>query len=672
MPRKTLGGMMKILKKSLLLSTSLFCIIHGARAMEESPIKENGEQNHPIIRKAPSKLQEEGGRPKEDTQILQRNEDPHFLSSVSAKTHGLEKSEQETSVAQQSITDPKSSSTLLPARRVLSASFEEKSKLNPIKRRSHWENQYAPSHAIYSSDPTLSEDVKLQSLQGLTRGQLPLEDPHSVYFFNSEGTYSTLMQHHQTKPTLGVCFYGPDANGRINYVAEDLSYGKSSKKVRHKSVFAWTKKEGYDGDRDEYPIYTYASVQGFPMDRGHGIDFIITIDQEHHSSRDHKNYTPQNSIYNRQIRKDLVDKVRKGGGNFIEVPIYTSSPQTVEHKVPKKYSSTGNVEKYEIDVPVGFLFIERYEGQDRKLFYFPNFIDYEAIKGTNSISSYLELSNLFELKEASLYGSKFDVMKANVYSPDLSIDDIDRRIRGNSFIGHRLLSGRYQLQYKHNQALGNLIPKEAHQALVREVALRQLDQMAENEFTSVEYKLSQASTFLNDFKLTEIGQSLYDPQRAIDWFNRAKAQVEHESTVEEKLDLLTLVENRKELKGLLDRAALLKEIKLQALRDSTIGDKWWLISFLKDPEEKREWLQRIEEQIEENLERAIDEEDALCEKRELADCYAFGEKGVKIDSLKATELYREIIERDPSFREEIEYLNNFPFFKERGFEEKIR
>lgn len=351
------------------------------------------------------------------------------------------------------------------------------------------------------------------------------------------------------------------------------------------------------------------------MDRGHGIDFIITIDQEHHSSRDHRNYTPQNSIYNRQIRNDLADKIRKGGGNIEEVLIYTASPQTVEHKIPKKYSSTGKVEKPEIDVPVGFLFIERYEGQDRKLFYFPNFIDYEAIKGTNSISSYLELSNLFELKEASLYGSKFDILRPNIYNPDLSINDIDRRIRGNSFIGHRLLSGRYQLQYKHNQALGNLIPKEAHQALVREVALRQLDQMAENEFTSVEYKLSQASTFLNDFKLTVIGQSLYDPPRAIDWFNRAKAQVEHESTVEEKLDLLTLVENRKEFKGLLDREEFLKEIKLQALRDSTIRDKWWLISFLEDSEEKREWLQRIEEKIEENLARAMDEEDALCEKR---------------------------------------------------------
>ncbi|MBY0293173.1 MAG: hypothetical protein K2W92_07805, partial [Alphaproteobacteria bacterium] len=500
--------MMKILKKSLLLSTSLFCIIHGAEAMEDSPIKESGEQNRPTIRKAPLKLQEETNSPKEDTQILQRNEAPPFLSSVAAKTHRLEQSEQETSVAQQSITDPKGPSTLLPARRVLSASLEEESNLNPIKRRSHWENQYAPSHAIYSSDPTLPEDVKLKSLQTLTREQLPLEDPHSVYFFNSEGTYSNLMQHRQSEPTLGVCVYGPDTNGRVNYVTEDLSFGKSSKKVRHKSIFAWTKKEGYDGDRDEYPIYTYAPVQGFPMDRGHGIDFIITIDQKHHSSRDHRNYTPQNSFYNQRVRKDLVGKIRKGGGNFIEVPIYTSSPQTVEHKVPKKYSSTGKVEKYEIDVPVGFLFIERYEGQDRKLFYFPNFIDYEAIKGENSISSYLELSNLFELEEANLYGPKFDVMKANVYSPDLSIDDINRRIRDNSFIGYRSLSGRYQLQYKHDQVLGKLIPKEAHQALVREVALRQLDQMAENEFTSVEYKLSHASTFLDDFKITEIGQSL--------------------------------------------------------------------------------------------------------------------------------------------------------------------
>lgn len=222
--------MMKILKRSLLLSTSLFCIIHGAGAMEDYPIKENGEQNHLTIRTAPSKLQEKGGLPKEDTQILQRNEAPHFLSSVSAKTHGLEQSEQETSVAQQSITDPNGLSALLPTRRPSSATLEEESKLNPIKRRSHWENQYAPSHTIYSSDPALPEGVKLKGLQTLTREQLPLEDPHSVYFLNDEGTYSNLMQHRQTKPTLGVCIYGPDANGRVNYVTEDLSYGNNSKK----------------------------------------------------------------------------------------------------------------------------------------------------------------------------------------------------------------------------------------------------------------------------------------------------------------------------------------------------------------------------------------------------------------------------------------------------------
>ena len=663
---------METLKKSLLLSTALLCIIYKVEAMEASFLKEDLEQTHPTTQKAPLKLSEQDPHPTGDEiQVSQQYESPNLLSSNSAEAHRLEQPGQKISIVDQSIRDPNSSSALLPVKRALSASLEEEAELNPIKRRLHWESQYAPSHAIYSSNPALSKGVKLQGLQSLLREQLPLADPHSVYFFNREGTYSNLMQHCQSKPTLGVCLYGPDENGKVNYVTEDLSYGKSSKKVRHKSVFAWTKKEGYNGDRDKYPIYPYTPVKGFPMDRGHGIDFIITIDQEHHSHRDHKNYTPQNSIYNQKVRNHLVGKIRKDGGNFIEIPIYAFSPETVEHKIFAKSSSAGKVEKYQIDVPIGFLFIEMHEGRDRKLFYFPNFIDYEAIKGATGVTSYLELSNLFELEEASLYGSKFGVMGANVYNPDLSIDTIERRIRENSFIGYRALSGRYQFQYKHNQAVGKLIPKEAHQALVCEIALRQLDQMAENEFTSVEYKLSHVATFLNDFPLTEIGQSLYDPPRAIEWFKRAKAQVEYESTVEEKLDLLTLFENREELKGFLNREELLKEIKQQALRGSTIREKWWLIRFLEDPEEKREWLQRIEEQIEDNLAKDRDEEDALCEKRNLADCYAFGELGVKVDSVKAVALYREIIERDPSFREEIEYLNNFPFFKEMVFKEKI-
>lgn len=533
------------------------------------------------------------------------------------------------------------------------------SALTPHKKRLHWESQHKPSKAVYSSDLTLSANSITQGIKKLSAEQLPWENSHYVYYLDKDGTFSELMQYTNSTPTMSICIYGPNPDGNVNYVGEDLSYGKESKRLRHSSAFAWTKKKGYGGNRKEYPIDTYAPVHGFSMDRGHGIDFIITIDEDNHSSRDHKNYTPQNSVYNQQIRKDLVGNIRKNGGNFVEIPIYTSHPETIEHTVPKKYSSTGKVEKYQIDVPIGFLFIEKHKGSDRKMFYFPNFIDYKSIKKTNN-SSYIDLSALFELEEISLHGAQFDGFKANTYSPNLSVTDIDQDIHKKSFIGYRLLSGRYQLQYKKDKISKEFIPKEAHQALVRTIALRQLDHMAENEFTSVEYKLSLIKTFLNDFKIIEIGQNLYDPERARTWFKRAKKQVEYESTVDEKLDLLAVSE-RSELQGLLDREELLKKIQVQAIKNSTIYDKWQLVDLFQDQEQKKFWLQKIEKQIKDHFLKGIEEEDALCEKLNLADCYAFGERGARLNPLKAVKLYREIRKAKPRLVD-ANYFKNIALF----------
>lgn len=553
-------------------------------------------------------------------------------------------------------------------------------------RRKHWESAHIPSLNINGSgNRTLSSREVSLGLNTYSNEQLPWPDQHHTYFKDEQGSLM-LMKNEHCQGGISMTMYAANPNTSPQYTTQKI-LKTSSEPLHHLEAFATANKKNISQKlRDTYPIHTYPPCRDIPQDRGHGIDFILTMPENTHSSIDSSNYTPQNAIYNRSVRMLLVKAlVNQGNTSFKEINVYGPTPDQLIQKEGRKYSISKKVETHSIDVPEGFLFIV-YDPlkKIKSVYFFPNFIDYEKLKKTQGIDyskvpalfeieikeeniDYTKISPFFDIESlARSLWSKINLFGTDVYESKKSDDTISKEVRRKSYVGFRMLSGRYPVIFKQKDAADKWIPIAARQALERTLALKALNEMAENEVSSVEFKLALTRTLLSKMVYHELGQTLYHPASALLWLKRVEEQVANESTIEEKLELHDLYELLKTENPEIyadsnnNISAKKKELLIKIVRQeneegSSIGVKFQLITKFNEEKNKLYFLQKTEEHIMRDLNNSnIDERTiAIEELHNLADYYSqfLGQSryDIPLNYQKAHELYQIFFENFSSY-----------------------
>ncbi|MBX9786532.1 MAG: hypothetical protein K2Y08_04245, partial [Alphaproteobacteria bacterium] len=262
------------------------------------------------------------------------------------------------------------------------------------------------------------------------------------------------------------------------------------------------------------------------FDPGHGIDHAITITHNNsNSTADVRNYTPQNSYYNRSIRNFLVQEVEEKGDSYKELAIYAEHPLLITRKKGKKEEKQ--------PIPEGFIFftLDRGTGNIKETYYFPNFHHYKQEAET------LPLHQVAWKFFAKKYQIKNDIA-ALIWGYNEISNERDRRIAQSlsGHVGYRALSGRFEVLPEHGWS------PAARNALVRTAAIYRIEKAAEYDATT-ENMLEIARMF-NDknFSYPEFKGSLYVPHLARYWVERALKEVERKNYTAKDVSFFMLYE----------------------------------------------------------------------------------------------------------------------------------
>ncbi len=547
--------------------------------------------------------------------------------------------------------------------------------------------------AAYKTSSAYSAAVA-SGLGELRCEELPLPISGQVYVREKTGPVLKTDPTSALFPTLGeMSVYGPDAEGRVNTLFSGDHYKQES--------FSHTRVDVYKGSR-KYPLAAYQyehvteSGERIRFDRGHGIDHA---DGDAVSSSELRNYTPQNSYYNRNIRNPLVGNIRANKGSYREIAIYDPSYQVVING--------------KIYVPIGFVFLEFYGHVKKRTYYFPNLIDYATINTSSGtvLSGYRQFCDFFEIDDNGAF--------LNCVVEEGKIDEHLRGMRRHSMIAYQSLSGRFEVIADKMPG----IPKAAKAALHKMLAVHHMERAGEMEFAGVEEKVEIVRTLTDkmkyiqldrgtkekkearqknaqafeealakeslDFdeamlflianpetltpeaqakhrKVSEIlkqnklkdedeeGESLYDLAKAKSWLERIEIQVEKESRIEDKIALLELYQIP-ELQDDLKRQTLIQKLEEQGDVASTIDEKRQIANYfyyLGKTEKAGKWLTAMEAQL--------FSDGTIEEKLEAADWYSRGRGIIPCDTKKAKQLYEEVLAspygENADERRRIEYI----------------
>lgn len=250
------------------------------------------------------------------------------------------------------------------------------------------------------------------------------------------------------------------------------------------------------------------------FDAGHGVDHAHTIThKKSNSTRDRINFTAQNIYYNRVIRRSLTGlggRAKRDGHSYKEIAIYSQKPLMItrkHHRVSER-----------VPIPEGFLLMlyNRISGSLVTSYYFPNLIDYEALLPTPKPKPlYPFFRNYFLIPNRLVQ----DVWEVDV------IDGEESRRRSlwkSELVGYRSLSGGYEVLPERIQ--DRWTPAERN-ALIRSSAIQRMQRAAEYD-DSVENMVSIARLFNdNDFVYLEFSGTLYHPDLAKYWTDRALQEI---------------------------------------------------------------------------------------------------------------------------------------------------
>ena len=253
---------------------------------------------------------------------------------------------------------------------------------DPRARQEQWARQHTTEPRIIEvANP---HTVPLEEFSKLRLNTLPHPEVYHLYLRDHEGSTCRLVKDARSQTMRLVRLYGTVGIEAPNYVTR----GHPSSMLP-KETLVNPLSTSFKGSRSypsvastSYPTGVrtyYVTINGkkIELDRGHGVPHADTLQHVGViSTKDSENYVPQNVKYNSPIRRDLEADLSDKRLSYKEICIYHNNFM---------YDVTARVKKkdvnYNIPVPEGFLFLTFAEsGEIQDVYYFPNFIDYEALK----------------------------------------------------------------------------------------------------------------------------------------------------------------------------------------------------------------------------------------------------------------------------------------------------
>ena len=415
----------------------------------------------------------------------------------------------------------------------------------------------------------LERDIN-KSMSQLGINERPLPIGQSSYITDGNGTNIVVQYGNATE--FSVKAYGTGNGTPVNYVATGTN--------GHHETFTPAMPQTYKASR-KHPFKAFSkTINGINIDfdAGHGIDHADTlIANGWNSSKDPINFVPQNRYYNQTVRNNIVQHmVRKTGGSYKELAIYDDKP--IIHQYSKGRGS--NKQTYDLQLPIGFIFICFDNHEVSRTFYFPNLIQYEKI-GYKATCDKYEINPTGALDVTPVKKGDAAGHAQSVYQ--------------HSYMGYRSMSGSFDI------ADNPHIPKTAKAALMKMLAIYHIEKTAEKEFETVEHKAALVRIFTDRMRYLAFDQTTPTQEKERDKkkkeiFKRYSKYVSEK--LREEFDLEEYALQRKLYPTQVDGASTKVDIREQALSKAEAElAKIRAGSDLYLPQRAKSWLQRIENQV---------------------------------------------------------------------------
>ncbi|MCE3230258.1 MAG: hypothetical protein K0R52_186 [Alphaproteobacteria bacterium] len=382
-----------------------------------------------------------------------------------------------------------------------------------------WQQRYTRLAKLTPDVGAVSNHECERALRTLSSNEKPLAYRGEVYFGNSPFRQAAIPQNGNNTAYVG--------QHHANYVQRDEDI------LPHYEAFAVPQsKDAKVGEgayaRDEPTFIELYSLSSGKMvvekkdrrklraddtvivfDPGHGVDHAHTLTYKgSNSTRDVNNFTPQNAYYNRFVRMPLVKEAHTKGFSFKEIAIYGETPLFITRQSGSK--------KVKQPIPEGFVFflLNRATGLIENSYYFPNFHHYKQEAEANSNTKGVLWRYFAKKYEIS------KILAHSIWGYDEIPGEAARRQaqQKSEHVGYRALSGRFETLAK------GVWSESARNAFVRTSAIYRIERAAEFD-KSVENMLQIAQILDSKFKYLEFKGTLYAPELAKIWLDRAYAEV---------------------------------------------------------------------------------------------------------------------------------------------------
>lgn len=387
--------------------------------------------------------------------------------------------------------------------------LDEEYRKEERERHKLWQERYKQPHQLTPDVKTPPQDLE-KALATLKGDEKPLAYRGEIYGGGSSGkkavtasvredvAYVSPARMHYLQRTEGF-FPIYEAFAVPQGKAPQIGHGAYSRSHQPEfiEVYSLTDRKMVQEKIDKRK----PSANYIVFDPGHGIDHAITITHNgSNSTADVRNYTPQNSYYNRHIRNPLVQYAEGKKYSYKELAIYAEHPLFITRKK--------GVKKLTQPIPEGFVFclFKRDTGKIEEIFYFPNFDSYSEQKSWEFF--------------AQKYKVNTDIGEIIWGHHEVTSEQTRRLLQNRSeHVGYRSLSGRFEVLPE-----GKWLPA-ARNALIRTVAVYQMERAAEYDVTTE--NMLQIAQIFNDekFVYAEFEGSLHISTLARYWIDRALKEV---------------------------------------------------------------------------------------------------------------------------------------------------
>jgi len=174
-------------------------------------------------------------------------------------------------------------------------------------------------------------------LFGLPTELLPVS-PLEHQWFNSNQQYVLKKHHSALEQNIDIVIYGPNIHQQINYLTLFNQVNHQSYAVTRFKTFGYDFRKIPFNARKDYRVPGYEYLSGKYHMPGHCIDHADTIEAglTPYSSYDKRNFIPEppHSDWGGILRRDVVRRLRKIHGAYMQLPYYEPTPLLANNGTP--------------------------------------------------------------------------------------------------------------------------------------------------------------------------------------------------------------------------------------------------------------------------------------------------------------------------------------------------